>query len=309
MASHVMVFAPVPQLTVTIEQEADAVELHVHPGGQGVWQARMITSLGVPVTLCACLGGEVGGVLGPLIAAEGVELRSVPRPTPSGWYVHDRRDGERVEIAQNPGEPLARHELDELYSLALAEGLQAEISVLSGPADPSVVPPDVYRRLAADLASNGARVVADLSGEHLTAVLAGGVSFLKVSHEELVDAGRADDDGVDALIEAMRKLQTEGAQSLIVTRAEEPSLALLDGDLVEVALPRLEATDTRGAGDSMTAGVAAVLARGGDLTDAVRTGAAAGALNVTRHGLGSGRADAIAELVKRVRINPMDEEM
>jgi 1-phosphofructokinase len=308
MASHVMVFAPVPQLTVTIEQEADAVELHVHPGGQGVWQARMITSLGVPVTLCACLGGEVGGVLGPLIAAEGVELRSVPRPTPSGWYVHDRRDGERVEIAQNPGEPLARHELDELYSLALAEGLQAEISVLSGPADPSVVPPDVYRRLAADLASNGARVVADLSGEHLTAVLAGGVSFLKVSHEELVDAGRADDDGVDALIEAMRKLQTEGAQSLIVTRAEEPSLALLDGDLVEVALPRLEATDTRGAGDSMTAGVAAVLARGGDLTDAVRTGAAAGALNVTRHGLGSGRADAIAELVKRVRIDPMDKE-
>jgi len=308
MASHVMVFAPVPQLTVTIEQEADAVELHVHPGGQGVWQARMITSLGVPVTLCACLGGEVGGVLGPLIAAEGVELRSVPRPTPSGWYVHDRRDGERVEIAQNPGEPLARHELDELYSLALAEGLQAEISVLSGPADPSVVPPDVYRRLAADLASNGARVVADLSGEHLTAVLAGGVSFLKVSHEELVDAGRADDDGVDALVEAMRKLQTEGAQSLIVTRAEEPSLALLDGDLVEVALPRLEATDTRGAGDSMTAGVAAVLARGGDLTDAVRTGAAAGALNVTRHGLGSGRADAIAELVKRVRIDPMDKE-
>lgn len=309
MPSHVMVFAPVPQLTVTIEQEADAVELHVHPGGQGVWQARMITSLGVPVTLCACLGGEVGGVLGPLIAAEGVELRSVPRPTPSGWYVHDRRDGERVEIAQNPGEPLARHELDELYSLALAEGLQAEISVLSGPADPSVVPPDVYRRLAADLASNGARVVADLSGEHLTAVLAGGVSFLKVSHEELVDDGRADDDGVDALIEAMRKLQTEGAQSLIVTRAEEPSLALFDGDLVEVALPRLEATDTRGAGDSMTAGVSAVLARGGDLTDAVRTGAAAGALNVTRHGLGSGRADAIAELVKRVRINPMDAEM
>ena len=308
MASHVMVFAPVPQLTVTIEQEADAVELHVHPGGQGVWQARMITSLGVPVTLCACLGGEVGGVLGPLIAAEGVELRSVPRPTPSGWYVHDRREGERVEIAQDPGEPLTRHELDELYSLALAEGLKAELSVLSGPADPSVVPPDVYRRLAADLASNGARVVADLSGEHLTAVLAGGVSFLKVSHEELVDDGRADDDGADALIEAMRKLRTEGAQSLIVTRAEEPSLALLDGDLVEVALPRLETTDARGAGDSMTAGVAAVLARGGDLRDAVLTGAAAGALNVTRHGLGSGRADAIAELVKRVRIDPLDAE-
>lgn len=308
MASHVMVFAPVPQLTVTIEQEADAVELHVHPGGQGVWQARMITSLGVPVTLCACLGGEVGGVLEPLIAAEGIELRAVPRPTASGWYVHDRRDGERVEIAENPGEPLARHELDELYSLALAEGLRAEMSVLSGPADPSVVPADVYRRLAADLATNGARVVADLSGDHLSAVLAGGVTFLKVSHEELMEDGRAEDDAVETLTETMGRLRAEGAESLIVTRAEEPSLALLDGELVEVAMPRLEATDTRGAGDSMTAGVAAVLARGGDLRDAVLTGAAAGALNVTRHGLGSGRADAIAELVKRIRINRLEAE-
>jgi 1-phosphofructokinase len=34
----------------------------------------------------------------------------------------------------------------------------------------------------------------------------------------------------------------------------------------------------------LTAGITAVLAKGGDLTDAVRTGAAAGAINVTRQG-------------------------
>jgi 1-phosphofructokinase len=45
-----------------------------------------------------------------------------------------------------------------------------------------------------------------------------------------------------------------------------------------------------------------MLARGRSLREAVRTGAAAGALNVTRHGLGSGRSDAIAELAGRVRL-------
>jgi 1-phosphofructokinase len=49
MSDRVMVFAPVPVLTVTIEQQADAVELHLHPGGQGVWQARMLALLGVEV--------------------------------------------------------------------------------------------------------------------------------------------------------------------------------------------------------------------------------------------------------------------
>ena len=303
MTDSVMVFVPAPQLTVTIEQSADKAELHLHPGGQGIWQARMLTLLGVHVTVCACLGGEVGRILKPLIADEGFELRAIPRKSGSGWYVHDRRDGSRVEIATSAGVPLSRHELDELYGVALAQGMRASVSVLSGVADPSLVPPDVYRRLSADLRAAGGRTVADLAGKHLDAVLAGGVDFLKVSHEELLDDKRATGDSPAELAEAALQLRAEGAGSVLVSRAEQPSLALLGDEAYLVEVPHLQTADHRGAGDSMTAGVAAVLARGGDLHQAVRTGAAAGALNVTRHGLGSGRADAIAELVSRVRLN------
>ena len=303
-----MIFAPAPLVTVTIEQPADEVELHIHPGGQGIWQARMITALDVSVTLCACAGGEMGRVLERSIADEGITLRVVHADTGTGWYVHDRRDGERVEIAEHPGQPLSRHDIDELYGLALAEGLRADICVLSGPAEPSVVPPDIYRRLAADLTNNGARVVADLSGDHLTAVCEGGLHLVKVAHDELVKDGRAKNDSERALVGAIRTLHDEGAESVVVSNADRPSIALLDGELYQVITPKLQAADTMGAGDSLTAGITAVLAKGGDLTDAVRTGAAAGAINVTRHGLGSGRADAIAELVRRVRIEPYKRE-
>ncbi|MEU4567968.1 PfkB family carbohydrate kinase [Micromonospora sp. NPDC023956] len=303
-----MVFAPAPLLTVTIEQQADAVELHLHPGGQGVWQARMIASLGVPVTLCVALGGEVGDALHKLLTEEDVQVRSVFRQSGSGWYVHDRRDGSRAEIAEFPGAPMVRHDIDELYTVTLTEGLRAPVSVLSGPADPSVVDPDIYRRLAADLTANDTVVVADLSGAYLTAVVEGGVALLKVSHEELLDDGLAEDDSVESLLAAGRRLQEQGAASVLISRAGEPGLALLDGHgAVEVHVPQLQLADHRGAGDSMTAGVAAVLARGGDLEEAVRTGAAAGALNVTRHGLGTGRAEAVRELVGRVRLEPLDD--
>ena len=119
-----MVFAPTPQLTVTVDQPNDHPELHLHPGGQGVWQARMVMSLGVDVVLCAALGGEIGQVLEPLLVSEGVDLKVVARDSGSGGYVHDRRDGSRQEIADVPGQPLSRHELDELYNLALGEGLR-----------------------------------------------------------------------------------------------------------------------------------------------------------------------------------------
>src|SRR5688500_2721518 len=133
MTGKVMVFAPAPVLTVTIEQAADAPDLHVHPGGQGVWQARMAATLGSDGTLCVSVGGEAGELVGTLMAAQDVTVRSVRRAASSGWYVHDRRDGAREEVAEWPGAPLQRHDLDELYTISLAEGLSSDVTVLSGP--------------------------------------------------------------------------------------------------------------------------------------------------------------------------------
>ena len=44
------------------------------------------------------------------------------------------------------------------------------------------------------------------------------------------------------------------------------------------------------------------LARGADLVDATRLGAAAGALNVTRGGLGTGNRDTIERIAEHVEI-------
>jgi 1-phosphofructokinase len=306
--ADVMVFSPAPQLTVTIEAgSGDGDEVHFHAGGQGVWQARMINSLDVDVVLCCALGGESGLLLGPLIAVEGMRVRSVPLGASNGVYVHDRRDGSRRELAEARNQPLSRHEQDELYGLALAEGLKAKVCLLSGVNVPHVMPPDMYRRLAGDLRRNNCMVVADLAGEYLDAALAGGLNVLKVSHEELVDHGQATGESEADLVPAIKKLRQQGADTVIVSRAAEPALASTGNRVVRVVLPELEAADHHGAGDSMTAGVAAVLAAGGDIETAIRTGAAAGAVNVTRRGLGTGRADVIATLWERVTLDSIDE--
>jgi 1-phosphofructokinase len=62
MPDTVVIFAPLPIITVTIEDRGGDPDVHVHAGGQGVWQSRMISSLGVPVVLCSALGGETGNV-------------------------------------------------------------------------------------------------------------------------------------------------------------------------------------------------------------------------------------------------------
>lgn len=92
-AARIMVFAPRPELTVTIENRGGVPDLHLHPGSQGVWQARMITSLGVPVSLVTALSGETGAVLRALLSDELITLYSFDADARNGGYVHDRRNG------------------------------------------------------------------------------------------------------------------------------------------------------------------------------------------------------------------------
>ncbi len=308
--SQVVLFAPSPVLTLTIEDQAGQADIHIHAGSQGVWQARMLVTLRASVTLCCVLGGETGMVLRHLIEDEGIVVNAVEGTGHNGAYVHDRRGGERVEVAEAPSDPLTRHELDELYGLTLSAALDADAVLLSGPSDHAAaqdsIPADAYRRLAADLRAVGKPVVADLAGDRLAAVLESGLTVVKVSHEELLADGRADSDDQDALVRAMHELHDQGAEHVVVTRAHEPLLLLADGVARVVRVPQLQSADTHGAGDSLTAGLTATLARGGDIEEAVRLGAAAGMLNVTRHGLGTGDAEAVLKLRELVEIERPD---
>ncbi|MFF2488551.1 1-phosphofructokinase family hexose kinase [Microbacterium sp. NPDC058062] len=306
--SDVTIFAPSPTLTVTVEEHDGEPDIHLHAGGQGVWQARMLGRLGASVTMCCALTGEIGRMLRHLLEDEGLTVVGVERDGTGSAYVHDRRGGERRIIAEAAGEPLARHDLDELYGVALRDGLESGLVILSGPAGDETLPADTYRRLAADLREGGAKVVVDLAGKRLVAALEGGVDVLKVSDEELVADGLLTDDSPAALLATMRDLHRRGAAAVIVSRASEP-LLLLDSDgFIEVESPRMEVADTRGAGDSLTAGVAAGIARGESAREAVVTGAAAGALNVTRHGLGTGDPETIAQLRESVTVRELVDD-
>jgi 1-phosphofructokinase len=307
--SDVVIFAPSPVLEITVEDRDGTADVHVHAGGQGVWQARMLLALGHDVELCAALSGETGQVLGHLLREEGIGVVSVRGEGRGGVIVHDRRGGERVPVIESGGDPLSRHELDELYGLTLRTSLGARLVILSGPHGAGIVPADFYRRLASDLRTAGTPVVVDLAGGRLDAALEGGVVAVKVSDEELRDDDRvAEGASVPQLVAAMRTLRDAGADVIAVTRAELPTL-LLEGDVVqEVVAPQLDVVDSSGAGDAFVGAFASVLAHGGTVVEAATLGAAAGAQNVTRHGLGTGDASTIERLRELVVVRQLPDE-
>jgi 1-phosphofructokinase len=305
-----VVFAPSPILTIMVEAiETSQPEIHLHAGGQGFWVARMAALLGGEVALCCVLGGESGAVLRGLIARENVDLRSIERASPNGIYIHVRRAGVREELVRTEPMPMSRHEADELYGVALGAALDARVALLTGVDPPTVLDNDVYRRLAGDLRSNGILVVADLTGAALDAALAGGVDLLKISEEELAAQQPAAVADPDSRLEALERLHRAGAETVLISRAELPALVFegASGRYLELRGPRVEPLEPRGTGDSMFAALGTSLASGQDTSDALRMAMAAGALNATRHGLGTGTRDEIERLSRHIEITELNQ--
>ncbi len=302
----ITVFAPSPVLTITVERGQTVPEIHLHAGGQGFWVARMARRLGAEVRLCVPLGGEIGTVLESLLGAGGIKLIPTRVGAANGAYLHDRRSGERREIAQTRSPSLQRHELDDLYDATLAEGLTSELVLLTGPQNEHVLPADTYERLTRDLKQNGRFVLADLSGDPLAAAVHGGVDLIKASDEELGSFGLRKGSPVAEVVAAARKLREGGAEYVLVSRGDRTAVALLGDRLLGLSGPHFVALDERGAGDSMFAGAGVALASGLEVEDALRVGVAAGALNVTRHGLGTGDPKEIASIAAQVEVAPLE---
>lgn len=303
----VAIFSPNPMLSITIEAltAEGGDDIHIHPAGQGVWVARMAAELGARPVLCGFVGGEVGSVLRPMLAEMPVELRLVETAEASGAYIHDRRGGEREPVGQSAAMPPSRHEVDDLFSVAVAAALDSDVLAVCGPYPEEGVPLEIYSGLVADVKSNGKPVVVDLSPPRLDRALEGKPDLVKINDWQLAGFISGPVDTEERMREAMEKVLEAGAESVIITRAGDPALAMRDGRLWELTPPKFERGAREGCGDSMMGALSATIAAGRDWEDVLRTSAAAGAVNFLRRGLGTGSRAVIEELAPRVEVREL----
>jgi 1-phosphofructokinase len=264
----------------------------------------MVATLGAEPILCGLVGGEAGPLLRGLMADLPGELRLVETASGTTSYVTDRRSGERRLVASDLAGPPSRHEVDELFSSTCATALESDVLVVCNPFPGEILPLPIYGDLISDVRENGTPVLADLSSPRLDSALDGRPDLVKLNDWELAEFADGPVDSPETLRAAAERLIESGAGAALVTRGEKPALALRDGRALMVTPPRFRHGAREGCGDTMMGAIAAAWARGLDWRQTLTLGAAAGAANFLRHGLGTGSASVVDGLVAQVRLNP-----
>ncbi|HEX5616803.1 MAG TPA: PfkB family carbohydrate kinase [Solirubrobacteraceae bacterium] len=260
----------------------------VTPGGKGLNVARAARALGVPAMLVAFLPGRTGRATGELIAAEGVRLAGV---TVDGEIrstaIILEADG-RATVLNEPGPPLADEDWM-AYEAAVGAALDDHgVLVCSGSLPPEA-PEDGYGRLVRRAHANACPAVVDANGPALRAALGHGVDVVtpNVAEAEGLLHGRADE-SVEASPDARPRseaaalgLVDAGARAAIVTAAAAGAAVAVGTEATWVPAPRVEEVrNPIGAGDVLTAAVAAAIEEGAEVLEAARRGVAAAAASV-----------------------------
>jgi ribokinase len=251
------------------------------PGGKGANQAVAAAKLGAPTTLIGRLGQDAfGRDLKAFLAAQGIDLGFVRESSGahSGTAIITVADADNT-IVVIPG--------------ANALVGAADVATVSlGTGDVAVsqfeIPQPAIKAFFAR--ARTAKAVTILNPAPMVAFdreLLDLVDILILNETELgvlTNTELSDTDDLPRLVDALRSLPTGAGKAICVTLGKQGVVALVNDKPIIVRGRPVEAVDTTGAGDCFVGAVAAQLAGGNSIENALNYGNAAASICVQRMG-------------------------
>lgn len=145
------------------------------------------------------------------------------------------------------------------------------------------MPVEYYEKIGDICRENGVKFVLDTSGNALKAALKSKPYLIKPNTDEIKQLLNVNVESREEIIEAGKKLLELGAENVCVSLGKNGMIYLDGKDVYEVKVPKVDAVNTVGSGDSTIAGFSVGILRGYSLEETIKLANACGisnALNV-----------------------------
>ena len=241
-------------------------------GGKGLNVARVIAQLGQKVAGSGFLGGDLGNFIAKKLSRDNIEnwFMQISGETRNCIAIlHD--DGKQTEILES-GPEITATEADDFLDHLEKYLDQIDLMTISGSL-PKGLPTDFYSQLIELADRHGVQTLLDSSGEPLLKSLTSlhRPYLIKPNQDEIAQiAGQKIDD-----LDQLKKILLENPLLSSIPWV----VVSLGKDLFYAKIPKIDAVNPVGSGDSTVAGLAYALNKKADVDEVLKTAMTTGILN------------------------------
>ena len=252
-----------PAIDKTIEIEAllpgglnRIQKVEYDAGGKGINVSKTIHELGGSSIAVGFLGGNAGKTIESVLNEWGInnDFIWVRGETRTNTKVYEK-SGALTELNE-PGPQISKEQQEELVKKLEGYANEETLFVLAG-SIPNGVDKQIYSEIIPRVHAKGAKVLLDADGELFRNALKEKPDIIKPNRVELEEYFGFDYRvSMEELLEAARKLQAQGIETVAVSMGKSGAMMVREGYEVKCPALSVKAHSTVGAGDAMVAALA-----------------------------------------------------
>lgn len=275
------------------------------PGGKGLNVSKPAAVAGAEVVATGFVGGHAGNYIEASLKDYHVKsafyhLESESRSCINIW---DEKNCVQTEFLE-PGFTVTESEFQGFVEEFKELIKKADVVAMSGSV-PKGLDGTAYQKLVKVVKDAGKKVILDTSGKLLEMGIEACPTMIKPNIDEIRMLTGKECNKIGEIIEAAKEIHTRGVEVVAVSLGADGSLAVSDEGVFRAIVPKIDAVNTVGCGDSMIAGFALGFAEGLSLEETLRKASAISAAAALREETGYFVMEDMQRLYPQIKIEKM----
>lgn len=275
------------------------------PGGKGLNVSKPAAVAGAEVVATGFVGGHAGNYIEASLKDYHVKsafyhLESESRSCINIW---DEKNCVQTEFLE-PGFTVTESEFQGFVEEFKELVKKADVVAMSGSV-PKGLDGTAYQKLVKVVKDAGKKVILDTSGKLLEMGIEACPTMIKPNIDEIRMLTGKECNEIGEIVEAAKEIHARGAEVVAVSLGADGSLAVSDEGVFRAIVPRIDAVNTVGCGDSMIAGFALGFAEGLGIEETLRKASAISAAAALREETGYFVMEDMQRLYPQIKIEKM----
>lgn len=265
-------------------------ESSLHPAGKGINVGKVLSQLGVTVSVTGFLGKENKALFVDYFKKNNLIDKFVKIDGATRTNVKLVTTDSVVTDINFPGFNITKTDIDSLETQIFSLAKTHTIFVIAGSVPPGF-PLEKLQQWIKFLKENKKTVIFDSSKKSLIAGVTENPTYIKPNETELMQLAdfykiNLDYNNINSIKNFCEFLMKKGIENIIISLGEKGMLWFSPNKTMQALPPLQEIKSTVGAGDSVVAGIAWGILNNWELPKTIKFAAALGADSVTRIGVG-----------------------